>query len=384
MLFYISKYILLVLVIFSCYTYLLPTIKVSFKFVKFFWYLLIISFTIFVYFAVPEESEDLYRYYIVLDYFRKGQASIDIYNYNIPLIAQFIFSFSSIFDSNGILPSLSTILWSYFAGSILLDLYKNNKIKLQSFLICLIFLLGNGSVFYIISAIRYTLAYAIWAYGYYFFLYKNNKNKLFWLFTIIALLIHKSVLLLIPITIIYNLIIKKCSSFKIWIRISLSIFIFFIIFNTSLPAMFFNLIFLDIVGNNFLAYQNYTLTIGKENIIRFFILLILVCLELLSCKKNNCYKISLPFFILMISFVSISMPIFYERLIGLLAIIELPTLVNFYNYKLSNTKQRIIYVCLLLPILWLSLFYSVYHLFSHFTFNGEFYQDTMRILLFKF
>ncbi len=384
MIFYFSKYILLGLVIFSCYTYLLPSIKISFRFVKCFWLLIIVTLAIFTYYAEPNESEDLYRYYIILDNFRNGASSISINNVQyIPLIPQLIFSFSSLFDNNGILPSLSIILWGYFTGSVLLDLYKNNKIKLQSYLICLFFLLGNGSVYYIISAIRYTLAFAIWAYGYYFF-YKNNKNKPFWLFSIIALLIHKSIFLLIAITIIYNIFIKKCSSSIVWVRTLICLLLFFIIFNTTIPAIFFNFIFLDFIGNSFLGYQNYPMSFNIGNLLRFLILLILLSIELLSLRNKNRNRISLSFFILMVTFVSISMPIFYERLLGLLAIIELPTLINFYNYKLPNTQQRLIFACLLLPLLGLNLFYNIYGLFSHFCFNGEFYQETMRLLMLKF
>ncbi len=374
MVFYWTSVILLIFLAVTVMFFLIP-IHLKQKDVMLLWYIFILALATFAFYAEPSITDDLTNHYRTIRYFREG--SITIF-YSPLIIWNSMLWLVSRTQNNGWLPFASVLVWGIFVGKTLNLYLKSHTYKTRTILMYFVAALGSCSVFYIISGVRNTMVVAIWAYAYYAW-YDHNKRK-YYMICLVTAAIHIVVLLLVLLCWLYEYIVRKGKQIS-FIKMLIPVFLIGLFLNSTFldtltqytSSAYFNLIF-----SKFLSYkEEYTFNERwiLENQIKLIVLFVIFVCELyLYFKKKK--KMEFNLFMILCTIALSSMPIFFERMIYVISVLSFSSL----NETLNEWKpwQRTFLSCVIMAIFAGQLFFSFYAMFSHISFNGTLYRETMR------
>lgn len=317
-----------------------------------------IFFVLISYYFTPPEEFDLYRHYESFEYFLINSEPLhklkDLYLLSLFNIGEYLNI------KKEFLYATSTIIYYYIITSILISLLIKNDIRDKTLILILSFLYLFSNTLVEISGLRFTtgLAFSI-LFLYNFFLVKNKRISIY-IYMLLAILSHFS-LMIIPITI---LIYKLLS--KLFIDNKLSIFLLF--FTLLLGLFFINdlisilIINIENITGLYIGAETYTngawginrLDIQKYNSTGFFVeksklyitilISLIISIILIFSKKDYLNNLSKYLILLTsISFLLIDFDTIYFRYQSLLTIITLMAITtNKIDYKKLNSGSTIL------------------------------------------
>lgn len=339
------------------------------------WYVFIVALAVFAFYAEPSFSDDLSDHYRNIRYFREG--TINIF-YSPLVLWNTLLWLVSLTKYDGLLPFASVLIWGIFIGKTLTLYLQRHAYKTRTMLIYFVAALGSCSVFYIISGVRNAMVVAIWVYAYYFW-YEQNRKK-YYMLCLAVVAIHVIALLLIILCWLYEYIVRKGKQMS-FAKMLIPVFVIGLLLNSTflealmrfLPSAYFSL-----VSSKFSSYkEEYSFNERwiLENQIKLLVLFVIFVCELyLYFKKKK--KMEYNLFLILCTIALSSMPIFFERMIYIISVLSFSSL----NETLNEWKpwQRTFLSCVIMAIFAGQLFFSFYAMFSHISFNGTLYRETMR------
>ncbi|MFU9077442.1 hypothetical protein ACNART_14570 [Proteus sp. LHD240705] len=315
-------------------------------------------FALISYYFTPPEEFDLYRHYESFEYFLINSEPLhklkDLYLLSLFNIGEYLNI------KKEFLYATSTIIYYYIITSVLISLLIKNDIRDKTLILILSFLYLFSNTLVEISGLRFTtgLAFSI-LFLYKFFLVKNKKTSIY-IYMLLAILSHFS-LMIIPITIlIYKLLSKLFIDNK---------FSIFLLFFTLLLGLFFindliSILIINIENTTglYIGAETYTdgawginrLDIQKYNSTGFFVeksklyitilISLIISIILIFSKKDYLNDLSKYLILLTsISFLLIDFDTIYFRYQSLLTIITLMTITtNKIDYKKLNSGSTIL------------------------------------------
>lgn len=317
-----------------------------------------IFFALISYYFTPPEEFDLYRHYESFEYFLINSEPLhklkDLYLLSLFNIGEYLNI------KKEFLYATSTIIYYYIITSVLISLLIKNDIRDKTLILILSFLYLFSNTLVEISGLRFTtgLAFSI-LFLYKFFLVENKKASIY-IYMLLAILSHFS-LMIIPITIlIYKLLSKLFIDNK---------FSIFLLFFTLLLGLFFindliSILIINIENTTglYIGAETYTggawgvnrLDIQKYNSTGFFVeksklyitilISLIISLVLIFSKKDYLNNLSKYLILLTsISFLLIDFDTIYFRYQSLLTIITLMIITtNKIDYKKLNSGSIIL------------------------------------------
>lgn len=339
---------------------------------------IIISFASFAFFAEPGWSTDLASHYESINGLRSGYLVNQ--GDEVLLIWRAILKFVSMTQNNGWLPFVCIILWGGFISRILKKyLYNCIEYKTRNIMIYFIVLFSGCSIYYLLSGIRCALVCSIIAYAHY--ILRNEKRITYYLFVIVACMIHIFGGLLFILIEIYERYIKGKKSnnlYKVLVLLLLIAGITCSPWGVSIlkgtPIPYINLIVIKWEG-----YMEYSRTEGSvENQLRFIWLLFFVIMGIWTAIKNR-GRISFFYWIVFATLALSPLNIFFERMsyfVGICAV----GMVN-ETYFTIDRNRKIIYTVVLFSVSAIFLFYMLYTMFAHVQFAGHSYHAFWKQLI---
>lgn len=353
--------LLLLLVIASLFV--ITPVRISAKGICLWWFLFVSSLAIFVWYAEPSVSDDLYRHYENINQIRNHGETI--FNSSPLLVWRLMLWLVSLTDSNGWLPSMAVLIWGYAIGKITYDYIKTHTYSTRIIFIYFIGLLGSCSVFYLVSGVRCATSMAIWAYAYYF--YYNDSKKKFYIVSLVSMGLHLLPLFMLFLSFIYERIIR---STKKYVLLKTIIFVFLIsllvrsvVVPQLLQAM--STPYVALVAQKWFDYMDRGIedTVIVETRIKIFFLIVVLLIGLARKK----IKIDFVSFIAITALSLIPMAILMERLPYFIGIYLLPTLNEWYMERYKYTPVIMIIV---IGVFVFQSAFAVHEMFAHIAFGG--------------
>lgn len=244
------KYLVILCIInlflFLLFNYINIFLKKDIRLTRVYKIILFASALIIAYSTIPNELDDLSRYFVHLDNFSAyGLSYITDFPYKENIVVTLLFYFISIIGNNHLLPVIVVAIYSLSVSLLLKKGNIENDGYLMSIIIIILFSFEYLNI--IISGVRFPLATAVFVI---IFLYDENNNKKYNILYIIPLMIHSSYLLMLGLVFLTKLQIKSKIDFKKWIII---IPYFAILVAVIFPK---NIIFFSDVFNRLLIYIN--------------------------------------------------------------------------------------------------------------------------------
>ncbi len=361
--FYIAVILLIIIIISYIFCLLFP-VKLKPKYILGLWYIFIISFAIFCYYAEPSKSDDLYRHYANIDRIRNGR------EYNTYLLGvRIIFLLVSKLPENGWLPCLTILSWGYFISEIIKDYLYHNKYKTKAVLIYFLVLLGGCNIFYLVSGIRCALVSSIWAYAYIIFYLKGKKRE-FYIWEVLGASIHYIGIVFIILHIIYTFFIENKKRNN-WLKYMIFLLLGALVTNL-LPFLSGSLAYFtsdnsSVFNQKVNMYLSYEGMVFFENFLKVLamIIIFLCCIKIRN-RKDAVIHIEIYFLLTILA--TSSMVIFVERIPYLVSIMALPIIDKTVN-DLAASKRKLFYI-LSGSLYMLQFVYACHRMFSHIEFNG--------------
>lgn len=332
------------------------------------------AFAVFVFYAEPSYTTDLYRHYYTINSFRNGTGNL----FENPLI---LFRLACLLisqtNNNGWLPCISVLLWGFFTGKILRHYISNTFYKTKAVLLYYLMVLGGCSVLYIVSGIRNTLVFAICCYAFYF--YHEQHRRKFYIISLISCGIHVSGVVFIILTILYDCLFKG-KDIRKFFRIILGILLIGIGFKTNLYIAILRglpISYAEFLVSKLQLYQEYSGGMALENMMRIVVVITMAFL-LFGLRKENNPLIDFEIFLVCITIAMYPFAILFERLFYAVSIMAFPVL-NQWTLRTKGWKRSAFIGCMTL-LLGFQLFYAFYSLFAHIRFNGTDYRIILRTI----
>lgn len=147
----------------------------------------------------PILSNDLYRYFTLLDSMRSGGLNfvIEQSEYKSSFLINFIFYFVSITKENSLLPALIGFVFYFIILYIIFDYANSKNISTSSLVFATLFALLVIPMIDVLSGIRNAFAFSVVALALYRDLVKKNLNVFTYLLYLGALFSHSSIIVLL-------------------------------------------------------------------------------------------------------------------------------------------------------------------------------------------
>lgn len=354
-------------------------VKLRYKGIRFIWFFLIISLACFSFFIEPRNSDDLYRHYLYMQWYRDG--TLHFYEDVNTIIFGMYMWLISLTGMYGLLPFSAVMLFGVLIERIASDYSRKYQSK-RAPRVLLIYLgeaLSATFIIYLMTGIRSCIVCALWAYAYHFY-YEKLKYKYYFVM-ILCCLVHSMAVLLVAITFIYHIIVTQKRRQVGGILLILFLCFAYISSRSDLVVRI-----LKSIGSGYLVYLaskiELYLSLDQVMIKYNVILKICTCITLLfilyktrSRERDN--DRGLLTILLLIWCVGNGVPIIQDRLPYAIGMVSFPVIRD-ANEKCRHSR---LVNFTLNVVLTLQILFGVYELLADASFNGIYYRDIVRSFL---
>ncbi|WP_097027913.1 EpsG family protein [Clostridium peptidivorans] len=166
---------------------------------KYYFFIISLTFSIIALFFVPDESMDLYRHYEYLDVLRDygWKLAITVSPFGSSIVANLYFYLISFLGVNGLLPAITAFITYYLTLNRIYEVALKYNCSKANILLSTFYFISMLGYLSLISGIRSLLAFALFSYFLYIDLVENKKKILCWSIYIALSLFHSSVWVLL-------------------------------------------------------------------------------------------------------------------------------------------------------------------------------------------